>query len=118
MPGQWTGAPLRNVGKFVIPIQRQGLFMSLVVGIQGQKAYGLCKTSLRAELVVQFSLKGINCGARHCLCRQRVPNIYHSLTEGVPSAVEACTLLVNFQRLTSSSLIYFHLKKIISVQTL
>ena len=28
----------------VIPVQRQCLVMSLVVGIQGQKAYGLCKT--------------------------------------------------------------------------
>ena len=39
----------------VIPVQRQCLVMSLVVGIQGQKAYGLCKTPLCAELVVQFS---------------------------------------------------------------
>ena len=28
----------------VIPVQRQGLVMSLAIGIQGQKAYGLCKT--------------------------------------------------------------------------
>ena len=39
----------------VIPVQRQCHVMSLVVGIQGQKAYGLCKTPLCAELVVQFS---------------------------------------------------------------
>ena len=41
----------------VIPVQRQRQchVMSLVVGIQGQKAYGLCKTPLCAELVVQFS---------------------------------------------------------------
>ena len=38
----------------VIPVQRQCHVMSLVVGIQGQKAYGLCKTPLCAELVVQF----------------------------------------------------------------
>ena len=29
--------------KIVKPFQRQGLVMSLAVGIQGQKAYGLCK---------------------------------------------------------------------------
>ena len=28
--------------------------MSLVVGTQGQKAYGLCKTTLYAELMVPF----------------------------------------------------------------
>ena len=38
--------------------------------------------------------------------------VNHSLTEGVPSAVEARTLLVNCRRMTASSLIYFHLKKI------
>ena len=39
----------------VVPVQRQYLVMSLVVGIQGQKACGLCKTPLCAELVWQFS---------------------------------------------------------------
>ena len=43
----------------VIPVQRQGLVMSLVVGIQGQKAsrwlMTLCKTPICAELVVPFS---------------------------------------------------------------
>ena len=33
-----------SLAKPVIPVQRQGLVMSLAVGIQGQKAYGLCKT--------------------------------------------------------------------------
>ena len=28
----------------VIPVQRQGFVMSLAVGMQGQKAYGLCTT--------------------------------------------------------------------------
>ena len=58
--GRGGGAQLKVVsGGFkvipVIPVQRQCLVMSLVVGIQGQKAYGLCKTPLCAELVVQFS---------------------------------------------------------------
>ena len=39
----------------VIPVQRRGLVKSLAVGIRGQKAYGLYKTPLCAELVVQFS---------------------------------------------------------------
>ena len=30
----------------VIPVQRQCLFMLLAVGIQGLKAYGLCKTPM------------------------------------------------------------------------
>ena len=39
----------------VIPVQRQGFVMSLAVGMQGQKAYGLGKTPpLCAVLVVQF----------------------------------------------------------------
>ena len=55
--GVYTDRPVRPVIPVipVIPVQRQCLVMSLVVGIQGQKAYGLCKTPLCAELVVQFS---------------------------------------------------------------
>ena len=50
----WYDIPVPDIPD--IPVQRQGLFMSLVVGIQGQKAYGLCKTPpLCAELVLQFS---------------------------------------------------------------
>ena len=73
----------------------QGLVMSLAVGIQGQKAYGY------GLLVVQL---------HDTASAGNASIIYHSLIEGVPSAVEACNLLVNFQRMTSSSLIYFHLK--------
>ena len=43
--------------------------------------------------------------------------LFTTLTEGVPSAVEARTPLVNFQCMTSSSFIYLHLKKILSVQS-
>ena len=36
-----TEMPLLNPGIPVTPVQRQRLVKSLVVGIQGQKAYGL-----------------------------------------------------------------------------
>ena len=41
----------------------------------------------------------------------------YSLAEGVPTAVEACTFLVNFQRMTSCSFFYFHLKKMLPLQS-
>ena len=45
------------------------------------------------------------------------PSYYYALAEGVLSAVKACTPLENFQRMPTSSLIYFHLKKILTVQS-
>ena len=80
----------------IIPVQRQGLVISLAVGIQGQKAY-----VLKVVTVVHDTASASNAF-----------QLFTTLPEGVPSAVEARNLLVvNCQRMTSSSLIYFHLKK-------
>ena len=83
--------------------------LSLAIGEQGQKASGVYEHCINGA---SFVLKEELTGVRHCFRRQRVPAIYNSLTDGIPSAVEAHTFLVDLKLMPSYSSSLFHLKEI------